>query len=85
MTARVGSALTAAGADGPQVSAAPEALGALLQRHVRHMGPVTVSPMAWLLRGSQLAELGEPDAATLADVVTANAHHADLALVVGRS
>ena len=62
-----------------------DGLGALLERHVRHMGPVTVSPTAWLLRGSQLAELGEPDAAALAEVVRGNAHHADLALVVGRS
>ncbi len=74
-----GPALPSPGTDGLA------ALGALLDRHVRHMGPVTVSPTAWLLRGSQLAELGEPDAATLAEVVASNAHHADLALVVGRS
>jgi N-methylhydantoinase A/oxoprolinase/acetone carboxylase beta subunit len=60
-------------------------LAALLERHVRHMGPVTVSPTAWLLRGSRLAELGEPDAAALAEVLAVNAHHAELALVVGRS
>ena len=66
-------------------SADAAALAPLLDRHVRHMGPVTVAPTAWLLRGSRLAELGEPDAPALADVVAAHAHHPDLALVVGRS
>ena len=33
--------------------------------HIRHMGPVTVSPTVWLVTGHRLTELSEADQSDL--------------------
>jgi N-methylhydantoinase A/oxoprolinase/acetone carboxylase beta subunit len=60
-------------------------LGALLDRHVRHLGPVTVPATAWVLRGGQLTELQEVDAATLAGLAPPSGKVHDMAIIVGRA
>ena len=58
-------------------------LAAGLARHTRHLGPVTLPPTAWIIRGGQLAEIDNPDAVTLA-ALCASAAGNPLAVVMGR-
>ena len=56
----------------------------LLERHVRHLGPVTVPPTAWIIRGGQLTELQEPDDDTITAMLATGGKVSDIAVVVGR-
>jgi hypothetical protein len=57
---------------------------ALLARHVKHMGPVTLAPTAWVIRGGQLTELHDPEAGMLAGLVPPAGREDDMAIIVGR-
>jgi hypothetical protein len=59
-------------------------LDALLERHVRHLGPVTVTATAWLIRGGQLTELQDADATTIAGMAPPGGKVSDMAIIVGR-
>jgi hypothetical protein len=73
-----GELMTNAGAD-------DAALVGLLKRHTRHLGPVTLAPTAWVIRGSQLAELVDPDVKTLAGLGRPDDKERDMAIIVGRA
>ena len=60
------------------------AVAALLAKHVRNLGPVTVAPTAWVIHGGQLTELDEPDAATVAAMTPAGGKVHDMAIIIGR-
>ena len=55
-------------------------IGAALQRHVRHLGPITVQPTAWVVRGSHVRELADPTPAAV-DAAVGGQH---AAMIVGR-
>jgi hypothetical protein len=59
-------------------------LGAVLERHVRHLGPVTVAPSAWVVRGGQLTELQDADAETIAGMAPPGGKVDGVAIIVGR-
>jgi hypothetical protein len=49
------------------------------------LGPVTLAPTAWVIRGSQLAELVDPDVKTLAGLGRPDDKERDMAIIVGRA
>jgi hypothetical protein len=38
------------------------AIGSVISRHVRHVGPVTVQPTIWVVQDGRILELADPDA-----------------------
>jgi hypothetical protein len=54
------------------------AIGSVISRHVRHVGPVTVQPTVWVVQDGRIRELADPDA--IVDTLGAGA----AAVIVGR-
>jgi hypothetical protein len=59
-------------------------VAAALAKHARNLGPVTVAATAWVIRGGQLTELQEPDAATVVAMAPPSGKVHDMAIIVGR-
>jgi hypothetical protein len=54
-------------------------IDAIVSRHIRHVGPITVQPTTWVVQGGRIRELADPGA--IADTVGAGA----AAVIVGRA
>ncbi|MFI5044565.1 MAG: hydantoinase/oxoprolinase family protein [Acidimicrobiales bacterium] len=63
----------------------PVVIADLVSRRTRQMGPITVTPDAWLLTGARLIQLNEAEVQALTDPGT-DSHHAspDAVLIIGR-
>jgi N-methylhydantoinase A/oxoprolinase/acetone carboxylase beta subunit len=61
-----------------------EGITSALERHVRRLGPVTVTATAWVIRGGQLTELQDADAATVAGLAPPGGKVGSMAIVIGR-
>ncbi|MDQ3899155.1 MAG: hypothetical protein M3319_01420, partial [Actinomycetota bacterium] len=53
-------------------------LGSVVSRHVRHVGPVTVQPTAWVVQQGRIQELADPE------VIEATVGSGAAAVIVGR-
>jgi N-methylhydantoinase A/oxoprolinase/acetone carboxylase beta subunit len=57
----------------------------LVERYTRHVGPLTTTPTAWIVRANRLQELRDPDSELLAAALTVEDTGSDLsAVIVGR-
>lgn len=63
-----------------------DALHAMVSRQLRRFGPVTVPPSVWIVRGTRMVELPDPDpAAVVSAVVAAGAPEEAIAVIAGRA
>jgi hypothetical protein len=54
------------------------AIGSVVSRHVRHVGPVTVQPTTWVVQQGRIQELADPEA------IEATVGAGAAAVIVGR-
>jgi hypothetical protein len=63
----------------------PAELAAVLDRHTRRVGPVTIGPEAWVITGSRCLQVPDADPSVLLETVAGHAVDGSAAtIVIGR-